>query len=103
MGSLSAFGGGVDSLLAGPDSAAILARRYVNDTKRASVLGLFGTAAYVVLLVHSDNFRNDIDAVSGTAAVASVGFALATIPFTLRSLRNLSRAVWHYNAALAAR
>ena len=100
VGRLGAFGGGVDTLLTGPDSAARYARRYVTATRRASTLALLGTAAYVVVLVRSDNFRDDLDGASIATAIAGVGFAIASIPFALDAHRSLSRAVWFYNAAL---
>jgi hypothetical protein len=101
VGRLSAFGGGVDTLLAGPDSAAVYGRRYVTAIRHSTVLGLLGAAAYVVVLVRSDDFRNDLDDGSIAVAVAGTGFAIASIPFTLHAKRSLSRAVWFYNAALA--
>lgn len=102
VGHLGFFGGDVDTLLAGPDSAAMYTRRYLTDTRRSSTLGLLGTAAFIVALATSDN-GHDPDAVTTTAAVASVGFAIATIPFALRAARSMSRAVWFYNAALPSR
>jgi hypothetical protein len=102
VGSLGPFGGGVDTLLAGPDSAAVYGRRYVTNVRRASTLGLIGTAAFIVAYVRSDRFR-DSDDTSSAIALTGAGFALASIPFTLRAARSLSRAVWFYNAALPAR
>jgi hypothetical protein len=102
VGSLGPFGGGVDTLLVGPDSAAVYGRRYVTNVRRASTLGFIGTVAFVVAYVRSDRFR-DSDDTSSAIALAGTGFALASIPFTLRASRSLSRAVWFYNAALPAR
>jgi hypothetical protein len=100
VGRLGGFGGGVDTLLAGPDSAAAYARGYVKAARTSSVLGLAGAVAYVVVLWRTDNFRDDIDNTSVAAGLAGVGFAIASIPFVLRAQRDLSRAVWWYNAAL---
>jgi hypothetical protein len=102
VGRLGAFGGGIDTLLTGPDSAAVYGRRYAGDTRRASVLGLIGAAAYVVALARSNGFR-DRDGTTTAIALTGAGFAIASIPFTLRATRSLSRAVWFYNAALAGR
>jgi hypothetical protein len=97
---LGVFGSGVDPLLTGPDSAAAFGRAYVRDTRRAAGLGFIAVAAYVVVVARTDNFRNDLDGISGTAAVATIGFAVATLPFAARARQSLSRAVWWYNAAL---
>lgn len=98
---LSVFGGGVDLLLTGPDSAAAHARAYVRDSRRAATLGLLGTVAAVVLIVRTEGRpTNDIDGTSTGIAIASVGLSLAAIPFMIRAQRGLSRAVWWYNAAL---
>ena len=102
VGSLGGFGGGVDTLLAGPDSAAVYGHRYVTDMRRSGTLGLLGAAAYVVVLLRTDNFR-DADDTSVAIGLTGAALAIASIPFTLRAQRNLSRAIWHYNAALATR
>lgn len=97
---LGVFGSGVDPLLTGPDSAAAFGRAYVHDTRRAAALGLLAVAAYVVVVARTDNFRHDFDGTSGTAAVVTLGFTVATLPFATRARQDLSRAVWWYNAAL---
>jgi hypothetical protein len=102
VGRLGPFGGGVDTLLAGPDSAAVYGRRYVMNIKRSSTLGLIGGAAFIVALVRSDNGR-DADATTTAFALAGTGFAIASIPFALRASRSLSRAVWFYNSVLPTR
>src|SRR4051812_6069916 len=50
---LGMFGGGVHMLLAGPDSAAVYARRYVSNTRTSSTVGLLGAILYVVASVRS--------------------------------------------------
>jgi hypothetical protein len=102
VGRLGGFGGGVDTLLAGPDSAAAYARVYVTNVRRSAALGLIGGIAYVVASVTSNGFR-DTDDTSVAIALTGAGFAIASIPFTIRAQRSLSRAVWFYNASLAAR
>jgi hypothetical protein len=102
VGSLGMFGGGVDTLLAGPDSAAAHARRYVRDMRRSTTLGLIGTAAFVAALIRS-NSSGSGDAASAALALTGAGFAIASIPFSLRAGRNLSQAVWFYNSALPTR
>ena len=101
VGKLGAFGGGVDSLLAGPDSAAAYARRYVRAARTSNTLALLSAAAYVALLVHSDNTRDDFDNTDIALGVTGLAFGIAAIPFNLRAGQSLSRAVWFYNAAFA--
>lgn len=101
VGKLGAFGGGVDTLLAGSDSAATYARRYVKAARTSNTLALVGAAAYVALLFHSDNLRNDLDNTDVALGVSGLAFGIAAIPFGLRAQRSLSRSVWFYNAALA--
>jgi len=100
VGQLGAFGGGVDTLLAGPEEAASQARRYVHDVRVANTLGLLGAAAFVVALSQSDNLA-DADPATATIALAGAGLGIASIPFAVNAGRHLSRAVWFYNAALA--
>jgi len=98
---LGAFGGGVDTLIAGPDLAALHTRRYVRDIRTANTLGLLSAVAFVVVASRTDWFRDD--ATDGEVAIGLTGTALAlvSIPFRLNAQQNLSRAVWFYNAALA--
>src|SRR4051812_21678540 len=102
VGRLGMFGGGVDTLLAGPDSAAAYARRYVSNVRTASTFGLLGTIAFVVASVQSDGFR-DTDDTSAAIALTGAGLAIVAIPFTVRATRSLSRAVWYYNSVLPTR
>jgi hypothetical protein len=102
VGRIGPFGGGVDTLLAGPDSAAVYGRRYVSNIKRSSALGLIGGVAYVAATVHSNGFRHTDDT-TVALALTGAGFAIVSIPFAFRATRDLSRAVWFYNAALARR
>jgi hypothetical protein len=102
VGALGMFGGGVDTLLAGPDSAAAYARRYVSNVRTASTFGLLGTLAFVVAAVRSDGFR-DTDDTDAAIALTGAGLAIVSIPFTVRAARSLSRAVWYYNSALPMR
>ena len=100
-GNLGGFGGGMGPLLAGPDSAAAHARDYTRNMRTSGTLGVLGAIAFVVAIARTDNFQDtDNDAVAIGASIASIGFAIASIPFTLRAQRDLSRAVWWYNAAL---
>src|SRR4051812_38102503 len=59
VGSLGGFGSGVDTLLAGPDSAAAHARRYVTDARRAGTLGLIGAVAGIVAIVRANGNHED--------------------------------------------
>lgn len=102
IGSLGMFGGGVDTLLAGPDSAAAYARRYVTDIQRSSTLGLVGTAAFVAALIRRNSSGSD-DATTVALALTATGFGIASLPFSVRAWRSLSRAVWFYNSVLPTR
>jgi hypothetical protein len=100
IGKLGAFGGGVDTLLAGPDSAAAHARRYVTATRRANGLALLGAVAYVVALARTDNLL-DADPTTAGIALTGLGLSIASIPFALHAQRSLSRSVWFYDAQFA--
>jgi hypothetical protein len=102
VGSLGMFGGGVDTLLAGPDSASAYARRYVTNIRTATTLGLIGTVAAVAAIIHADGF-DDPDDTAVALAITGAGFAIASIPFTVRATRSLSRSVWYYNSVLPTR
>lgn len=102
IGSLGMFGGGVDTLLAGPDSAAAYARRYVSNVRWGSTFGLLGTAAFVVASVRSHGFR-DTDNTDAAIALTGAGLAIVSMPFNVRAARSLSRAVWYYNSVLPTR
>jgi hypothetical protein len=97
---LGGFGGGLDLLLHGPDSAATHGRSYVTSARRATTLGLIATAAYVVVLVRTDTFRDDFDDASVATSLVGAGFGIGAIPFALKAQRELARAVWWYNSAL---
>jgi hypothetical protein len=101
IGRLGAFGGGVDSLLAGPDSAAAYARQYVTAARTSNTLALLGGVAYVALLMHSDNLSNDLDGTDYALGLSGLGLVIAAVPFELRAGRSLARAIWFYNVALA--
>lgn len=98
---LGAFGGGVDTLLAGPDLAALHARRYVRDVRTANTLGLLSAVAFVVVATRTDWFRDDATDSEVAIGLTGTALALVSIPFRLHAQQNLSRAVWFYNAALA--
>ncbi len=101
VGRLGSFGGGVESLLSGPDSAAAYGRQYVRATRRSSTLGLIGAVAYAVVVVRTDNFkREQFGDAEVITAIAGAGLTLASVPFAVQAQRSLSRAVWWYNSAL---
>jgi len=101
VGRLGAFGGGVDTLLSGPELAAMHTRRYVREIRTANALGLLSAVAFVVVGTRTDWFRDH--ASDGEVAIGLTGTALAlvSIPFQLHAKQDLSRAVWFYNAGLA--
>lgn len=101
VGTLGAFGGGVDTLLTGPDSAVAYTRRFITAARTTNTLALIGAAAYVALLVHNDNFRDDWDGTDTALGVTGLAFGIAAIPFGLRAHQSLARAVWFYNAQFA--
>jgi len=101
VGKLGAFGGGVDTLLAGPDSAVAYTRRYVSAARTSNTLALVSAVAYVALIVHNDNFSDDWDSTDTALGVTGLAFGIAAIPFGLRAHQSLSRAVWFYNAQFA--
>jgi len=101
VGKLGAFGGGVDTLLTGPDSAVVYTRRYVTAARTTNTLALLGAAAYVALLVHNDGFKDDWDNTDTALGITGLAFGLAAVPFGLHAHQSLSRAVWFYNAQFA--
>lgn len=101
VGRLGGFGGGVDSLLAGPDSAAAHVRRYVGEIRTANTLSLLSAVAFVVVATRTDWFRDDASDGDVAVGVAGTVLGLVSIPFRLHAEQNLSRAVWFYNAAFA--
>jgi len=101
VGRLGGFGGGVDTLLAGPDSAAAHARRYVSEIRTANTLSLLSAAAFVVVASRTNWFRDDASDGDVAVGIAGTVLGLVSIPFRLHAEQNLSRAVWFYNAAYA--
>lgn len=101
VGRLGAFGGGVDTLLAGPELAATHARRYVTSIRTANTLGLLSAVAFVVVASRTDWFRHNGDDTDRAIGIGGAALALVSIPFRVNAEQNLSRAVWFYNAALA--
>lgn len=98
---LGAFGGGVDTLLAGPELAATHARRYVREIRTANSLALLSAAAFVVVAARTDWFRNNADDTDKVLGIGATALALVSIPFRVHAEDNLSRALWFYNAAFA--
>jgi hypothetical protein len=101
VGSLGAFGGGVDTLLAGPELAATHARRYVSEIRTANSLALLSAAAFVVVVARTNWFRDDADDTDRVLGITATALAIVSIPFRVKAEDNLSRAVWFYNAAFA--
>lgn len=102
VGRLHLLGGNVAALLAGPDSAAFHARRYVRSTRRAGGLALAGGVVLGAVGASTSQFRDR--PLSGAAVgglVAGSSLALSSCAFAVRAERSLARAVWWYNAALA--
>lgn len=89
------LGGGVSELLASSDSAAHYARSYVRDTRVATGLTIVAAAAAFYAYAKRDDENVSIPAVG-----VSLGFTVVSLPFLLSANRNLSRAVWWYNASV---
>ncbi len=100
IGRLGGFGGGVDTLLAGPELAATHARRYVSNIRTANTLGLLSAVAFVVAGTRTNWFR-DHDDTGRVLGISALALGLVSIPFRVEAERNLARSVWFYNAALA--
>jgi hypothetical protein len=96
--SLGGFGRGVDILRAGPDSASFHARKYSSSISTATTLQLLSVLAYLGAMTQAESSYEDSTA--PLLLVTGLGFSLASIPFTLRAQRDLSRSVWWYNSAL---
>ena len=101
VGSLGAFGGGVDTLLAGPEQTVLHTHRYVRQIRAANALGLLSAVAFVVVASRTDWFRDDASDGEVALGITGAALALVSIPFRVSAERNLSRAVWFYNAAFA--
>jgi hypothetical protein len=101
VSTIGAFGGGVDLLLGGADSAVVHAQAYVWNAKRSALLGGAGaiTLGVVALRTRGSQSRHvtngDVVAVAAGAAVLAI-----SVPFELRARRELARAIWWYNGAL---
>lgn len=97
---LGGFGTGVDVLLTGPDSAAAHGRSYVQAARNASILGIAAVALYAIVAVRTDHFQGSSDDTDLALGLGSVGLFVATVPFALKSQKELSRSIWWYNASL---
>ena len=100
VSTLDMFGGGVDLLLVGEDSAGVHARAYVWNVKRSALLG--GAGAVAVGVAAATHGFHDGHVTNGeVVGVLAGAVALAiSVPFELRARRELARAIWWYNAAL---
>jgi hypothetical protein len=95
VGRLGWFGGGVDVLLAGPDSAAYHARQYRSRRATSDALVLASVALALVAVASTDDFGE-----GSPLLVAGIGLELIALPFWLRARRSLDRSVWWYNREL---
>ena len=99
---LGGFGTGVDVLLAGPDSAARYARSYVTASRWSTGLTLIGSIAFGLAIAAVDDWHDsDIGSTEAVVVLAATGIVVASIPFSVKAQRSLSRAVWWYNEDLA--
>ena len=101
VGRLGGFGGGIDTLLAGPDLAALHAHRYQRDIRAANTLSLLSAVAFVVVVSRTDWFQHNGDDTDRAIGIGGTALAVASIPFRVNALRNLSRSVWFYNSQFA--
>ena len=100
VSTLGAFGGGVDLLFGGADSAKVHAQAYVWNVKRSALLG--GAGAVALGVVSSTRAFQSGRVTNGdvVAVVAGAVALVISVPFELRARRELARAIWWYNGAL---
>jgi hypothetical protein len=100
VSTLGPFGGGVDMLTNGADSAATHAQAYVWNVKRSALLGGAGAIALGVA-ASTRGFQSGRVSNGDVVAVVAGAVVLAiSVPFELRARRELARAIWWYNGAL---
>lgn len=99
---LGGFGGGVNVLLAGPDSAAHYARRYRPAKAWTTGLGVVAFGTWVAAALRARDAKDDEGAAdhARTLAFVSTGLTLVAVPFNIRARRSLARSIWWYNAAI---
>ena len=89
----------IDSLLAGPDSAASNARSYVSESRKSSVYTLVGTASMMFAVIHSRN-ADEVHGVDVSALVVALLMLGPAGHHAGNAAASLSRSVWWYNSAL---
>src|SRR4051812_8732740 len=101
VSTIGAFGGGVDLLLAGADSAVVHAQAYVWNAKRSALLGGAGAIALGVVAAHTGGSQSrHVTNGDAVAVVAGAAVLAISVPLELRARRELARAIWWYNGAL---
>jgi hypothetical protein len=88
------FGGGVDALLAGSDSAAYHARQYRSRRATSDALGFTSAALALAALAQNDAL------VGAPLLITGITLDLIALPFWLGARRSLDRSVWWYNRDL---
>ena len=98
VSTLGVFGGGVEVLMSGSDSAAVHAQSYVWNAKRSAIFGGAGAIALATVLPHTQSGGlTNADVVTAIVGAVAAG---VSVPYALRARSELSRAVWWYNGAL---
>jgi len=101
VGTLGLFGGGVDVLLGGSDSATVHAQAYVWNEKRSALLGGAGSVTLGVVFASTHGYSGGhVTNADAVAAVAGLVALVSSVPFELRARRELARAIWWYNGSL---
>jgi hypothetical protein len=101
VSTLGPLGGGVDLLLGGPDSAAVHAQSYVRNVKWSVPLAIAGAVALSVSSSSTSGFKSGRTSNGDVVSAIAGAVALAiSVPFELRARRELSRAIWWYNASM---
>ena len=95
VGRLGWFGGGVDVLLAGRDSAAHYARQYRSKRTTADALTATSIALALISVTQNDSFAD-----GAPFLIAGTTLELIALPFWLGARRSLERSVWWYNRDL---
>lgn len=89
----------IDSLLAGPDSAASNARRYVSENRKSAMYSLIGTASMMFAVIRLQNAR-EVHAVDVSAIVLGLLTLGPAGHHAGNAAASLSRSVWWYNSTL---
>ncbi len=101
VSTLGMFGGGVEVLLSGADSASVHAQSYVWNVKRSAVIGGAGGIALAIAFSHTSDFQSGhVTTGDVVTSIAGAVAAAISVPFALRARRELASSIFWYNGAL---